>query len=105
MERMDKNFKEYVSKDPINRSKTIQISLCCSWFFDGIKLFKKIIKNFSPINITILNLPPNIRNEIGKGTFLLSYYFLAKGSSVETFLIEKCLIGEFQEFLKVWKLK
>ena len=42
-------------------------------------------------------MPPNIRDTIGVGTFLLSFYNLKKKSVVESFLIEKCLIGEFKE--------
>jgi len=103
MNRMNSNFEKY-QKDNPNRKDAIQISLCCSWFYDGVQLFKKLVTNFSPIFITILNLPPNLRDQIGIGTFLLSYFTLKKKSVVESFLLEKCLIGEFIEFFKGFEI-
>lgn len=90
---MNENFNQFVKQS--GKKDCIQISLTFSWFYDAVKLFGKLLANFSPVLVTCTSLPPNIRNIIGIGTFLISYFTSKKKSEVETFLLEKCFLDEF----------
>jgi hypothetical protein len=91
-EQMNKNF-DKKRKDDIN---LIKVNIFISQFYDGVKLYNKKVIDFWPLLFTILNLPPNIRNKMGKGMFLLSMFSNALGSNAENFLFEQCFIAELQ---------
>jgi hypothetical protein len=54
------------------------VNLVFSVFYDGVQLFKSKATHFSPLVLSILNFPPNIRNVLGIGKlsmYLLHYYY------------------------------
>jgi len=104
MEEMHENFETFLRNynpdefENINISDVIEISLCISWFFDSFQIYHRKVSIFAPLIFTILNLPPNIRNIMGFGTFLLSFLTFAGGSNVEKFVLFDCFIGELLMF-------
>ena len=92
LEAMHQTYEEHCqSKDSHD---VIEVSILLSWFYDGIQLFGKKTSTFQPLLLTILNLPPNIRHEIGLGTFLLAFCLYKEDSEVEKFLLQDCLLEE-----------
>jgi hypothetical protein len=53
----------------IDESTTL-VPLLFSMFYDGIQVFSSLVTDFSPLTITILNLPSNMRNKLGIGKHL-----------------------------------
>ena len=49
--------------------RTIHIPLLFSMFYDGIQLYKSKVKSFSPLLLTILNLPPTLRKTMSFGKY------------------------------------
>jgi hypothetical protein len=47
--------------------QTIQVKLMFSLFYDGVQLFKSKVVGFSPLSLTVLNMPPNLRTRQGVG--------------------------------------
>lgn len=73
----------------------IPVNLLFGIFYDGIQLYHTKTVHFWPCFLTILNLPPSMRNEIGVGMFLCTIYTGLMGSPPERFIIEHCVIKEF----------
>jgi hypothetical protein len=94
MSEMRDNFLKYKEQHKEKIRKIIEISLCLSWFYDGCQLYHHLIYSFLPLVLTILNLPPNLRNDIGIGTFILFINTLAPGSYAEFFLLFDCFVQE-----------
>lgn len=65
--------------------------------YDGAQIFHWSIKNFWPMLLTILNLPPTLRKEIGVGTFMISLFTAFSKSVCEKFLFYKLLLPELHE--------
>jgi hypothetical protein len=93
MEEMNKNFRIHQSK---HTNSLIKINLLISQFYDGIQIYHKKYKSFWPLMITILNLPPSIRNKIGVGSFLITMFSGVQGTNAENHLLEKCFVEELQ---------
>ena len=78
MKEMKANFQKYLQNlDPVKRQKfkeIIEINLAISWFYDSFMIHHRKASTFSPLIITIRNLPPNIKNSLGFGTFLLAFW-------------------------------
>jgi len=53
---------------------TIHIPLLFSVFYDGIQLYKSKVKSFSPLLLTIVNLPPTLRKMMNFGKKLTLKY-------------------------------
>ena len=68
---MKNHFEELKIKSNNNfgiSEKTIHVPLLFSIFFDGVQLFKTRLNiPYSPLFLTILNLPPIFRSVIGLG--------------------------------------
>jgi hypothetical protein len=77
-------------------TKLIKINILISQFYDGIQIFHKKFKRFWPLMITILNLPPSIRNKIGVGMFLVTMLSGCQGTVAENTLFDKCFVNELK---------
>ena len=77
MREMHEKFQQFqnnynpVENENIDITDVIEINLCISWFFDSFQIYHRKTSIFAPLIFTFLNLPPNIRNILGFGTFLL----------------------------------
>jgi len=71
------------------------VNLLFGIFYDGIQLYHSKAIHFWPCFLTILNLPPSMRNEIGVGMFLCTIYTGHMGTPPERFIVEQCIIKEF----------
>jgi hypothetical protein len=80
--------------------KLIKVNVLISQFYDGVQIYNKKVADFWPLLFTILNLPPNIRNKIGYGMFLLSVFSAPQGCQAEKFLFENCFILELKSLQK-----
>ena len=82
MEEMKKQFNELKLKQSIVNNviisdKTIPVPLLLSIFYDGVQMFStKQNIPYSPLFLTILNLPPLIRSIIGLGKFFVLFFFI-----------------------------
>jgi hypothetical protein len=65
-----------------------------SQFYDGVKIFDSKVADFWPLLIKILNLPPNLRNIIGIGSFLLSIFANKLDCAAEDYLFSNCFVEE-----------
>jgi hypothetical protein len=91
MNEMDENFrKNQIEYD----TPLIKINLLINQFYDGIQIYHKKYSSFWPLMITILNLPPSLRNQIGVGIFLITMFSGAQGTTAENCLFEKCFVEE-----------
>lgn len=61
-----------------------------------MKVSNKEHKNFSPLQLTILNLPPTYRTLVSVGMFPLTVFTQHSGSAAEKFLLVKLLLGELE---------
>jgi hypothetical protein len=77
-------------------NKLIKVNLLISSFYDGVQVFHRKFSDFWPLMITILNLPPSLRNKIGVGMFLLTMMSSAQGSNAENYLMDNCFVNELQ---------
>jgi hypothetical protein len=82
----------------IPKARVVEVNLCISWFYDSFQIYHRKVSTFAPLIFTILNLPPNIRNSLGFGTFLLSFFTYGSGNEVEKFLFYDCFIAELLMF-------
>jgi hypothetical protein len=73
-----------------------KVNIFISQFYDGVQIYNNKVADYWPLLFTILNLPPNIRNKIGFGMFLLSVFSSPQGSNAEKFLFKHCFISELQ---------
>jgi len=98
---MVENFKTMNFNEPHK-----SINLLFGIFYDGIQLYHTKTLHFWPCFLTILNLPPSMRNEIGVGMFLSTIYTGTMGSQPERFIVEHCIIKEFTSLREgfSWKL-
>ena len=131
MEEMKKQFNELKLKQSIVNNviisdKTIHVPLLLSIFFDGVQMFStKQNIPYSPLFLTILNLPPLVRSIIGLGKlavlfiiiylnnivkpsllffnifvllgmFKLASFTSERHSAAELFLFKECLMKEIQ---------
>ena len=88
------------SRTDIDKSKYKPLFLLFGIGYDGVKIFKKKSAHFCPLLITILNLPPFLRNKKGVGMFVTSIFDGQTGadySDSEEFLLSKCVADEFRE--------
>jgi hypothetical protein len=97
-ESMDAIYNDFCRKN--SYQKWIKINILLSQFYDGVKLFDSKVVDFWPLLITILNLPPTLRNKTGVGTFLISMFSNTLSSASEKYLFENCFIQELQELYK-----
>jgi hypothetical protein len=93
---MDTIFSNFCRNDT-SKNKWTKVNILICQFYDGVKLFDHKVVDFWPLLITILNLPPTIRNQIGVGTFLLSTFSNSTSSEAERYLFENCFIAELLE--------
>jgi hypothetical protein len=93
MNEMDENF---IKNEEKYESTLIKINLLISQFYDGIQVFHKRYKSFWPLMITILNLPPSIRNKIGVGMFLITMFSGVQGTPAENYMFDKCFVEELK---------
>jgi len=102
MKEMKQNFLNFSEKCKSSSDycdfNIIEINLVISWFYDSFQAFHRKTGVFAPIIMTIKNLPPNLKNKLGFGTFLLSLLTYAQGSAVEKFILFDCFIGELLLF-------
>jgi hypothetical protein len=95
---MDEVYYDFCKKNSLQEWTKINILL--SQFYDGVKIYDHKVVDFWPLIITILNLPPTLRNQTGVGTFLLSIFSNSLSSAAEKYLFENCLVEELQELYK-----
>lgn len=76
------------SKIPIN----VPLLLSVAW--DGGQVHKHKTSNFWPLLVSIENLPPTFRKQLGVGTFLLSLFTKELNTLVEDFIFSGCLLPE-----------
>jgi hypothetical protein len=69
-------------------SSCIEVSLLLITYYDGVQLFKKMVKPFWPFLISIMNLPPNLRKLYGAGLFTLSLLAVEPGCDCEKFILD-----------------
>jgi hypothetical protein len=92
---MDTIYEEFCRKNP--SQQWIKINILLSQFYDGVKIYDHKVVDYWPLIVTILNLPPTLRNLTGVGTFLLSIFSNSLNSAAEKFLFENCFIEELLE--------
>ena len=63
-----------VINDYIIDENTVHVKLILSLFYDGVQIYNHKATNCSPLILTILNLPPNLRPMQGVGNKLLLIY-------------------------------
>jgi hypothetical protein len=88
--------------DERDRNKIIvPIDLILMEYYDGAQLFKSTVKEFVPLMISILNLPPTLRKVVNLGMFTISIFTGGKRdpnnpniSNSEQFIIGKCFVDE-----------
>jgi len=95
---MQKNFDNWLKSDVESRADNYQpLNLLLGEFYDGVQLFTHRITPFSPLLVSVLNLPPHLRGKLGIGTFLLSIISCDKErNAVEEFLYRDCLVAELE---------
>jgi hypothetical protein len=93
---MDSNYDRILERD----NTLVKVNLLLSEFHDGIQVTSSKYIKFAPLIISILNLPPTYRSNVGVGSFL-SFINLDKGksSNIEKFLFQ-CLVDELKRFYK-----
>jgi hypothetical protein len=95
MREMNEKFENHKIMQQNDNIKPVNLLLCLQ--FDGAQVFHHSVRNFWPMLITILNLPPTLRKEIGVGTFLISLFTAYNKSISEKFLFYKLLLPELQQ--------
>ena len=85
---------QFIKKYP-NDEGVVPVLLVISTFYDGAQIYKTKVSNFSPLMMTIMNLPPTYR-KLGTGSFLVSFSTTPGKSAVENFLFHDCLVRELQ---------
>ena len=73
----------------------IPVLLVISLFYDGAQLYKSKVSDFSPLLMTIMNLPPTYR-KLGTGSFIISFSTSSSNSTTENFLFHDCLVKELE---------
>jgi len=91
---MEKMNEQFINKYPNNKD-VIPVLLVISTFYDGAQIYKTKVSNFSPLMMTIMNLPHTYR-KLGTGSFLVSFSTTPGKSAVENFLFHDCLVRELQ---------
>lgn len=103
--RNGENFKRHMKEMKINfenyqyefDKECKMVNLCISQFYDGTMTRKTKVQNFWPLLITILNFPPDVRNKLGIGTFLMSIYTAGSNTPAERFVLEYCFSKELEQ--------
>lgn len=72
------------------------VSLLLGLSYDGAQIYSHATSNFWPMFISILNLPPELRKTLGKGTFMVALYTSKPGAIAEQFIFHKCLVDELK---------
>lgn len=80
-----------------NRSASC-LELLLAVSYDGTQVHNKMKKtsDYWPLMVTVLNLPPNLRNRLGIGTFVVGLVAGLSGSAAETDLFESMFLQELQ---------
>jgi len=81
MDQINTQFEKFKSnKTLINGyvidENTVQVKLLLSLFYDGVQVYKSKVVSCSPLTITILNMPPNLRTMQGVGKLLIFFVVL-----------------------------
>ena len=97
------NEKYEIEKRDDRNLKPLNLLLCLQ--YDGAQIFHYSVRNFWPMLISILNLPPSLRKEVGVGTFLISLFTAYNKSISEKFLFHKLLLPELQELYNGFRLQ
>lgn len=92
---MESNFSTYQSQS--NDLSILPLNLLFCLQYDGAQVFHHSVTNFWPLLLTILNLPPNLRKEVGVGTFMIALFTAYSNSLCENFLFKKLLVPELQQ--------
>jgi hypothetical protein len=95
---MNENFKQFQNSSNVNAKEAKMINICLSEFYDGIQIRKTKIQTFWPLLVTILNFPPDIRNKLGIGMFVLSIFTASQNTESERFILEYCFAKELEQF-------
>ena len=82
----------------------IPVLLVISIFYDGAQLYKSKVSDFSPLLMTIINLPPTYR-KLGTGSFFILFSTSSSKSTTENFLFHDCLVKELENLAKGKKLQ
>lgn len=90
---MDEMNADFQSKNLA--SSVIPVLLVISIFYDGAQLYKSKVSDFSPLLMTIMNLPPTYR-KLGTGSFIISFSTSPSKSTTENFLFHDCLVKELK---------
>jgi hypothetical protein len=94
MEDMHKVYENKLSNKIFGDYNVTEISLLLGLSYDGAQIYHYATTNFWPMFISILNLPPELRKTLGKGTFMVSLFTSKSGSMAEEFIFHKCLVEE-----------
>jgi hypothetical protein len=71
LKKYKKTLNDYVIDD-----NTVQVKLIFSLFYDGVQLYKTKAVSCSPLTLTLVNLPPNLRSMQGVGAYVLYFVYL-----------------------------
>jgi hypothetical protein len=94
---MQKMIEDFKSRNLA--SSVIPVLLVISIFYDGAQLYKSKVSDFSPLLMTIMNLPPSYR-KLGSGSFIISFSTSSSKSVTENFLFHDCLVKELENLGK-----
>lgn len=100
--RMQQNFNAKYK----NRTDVTPVNLVGQDFDDGLQLFKNQVTTFEPLILTLMDLPPDMRNESGIGVILLSVITTNKTDSAEyKFIFNDCLTEELKLLEQGYEVK
>jgi hypothetical protein len=83
---MVNNFNKYIAKEENAEKSFKMVNILLGQFYDGAQVSKSKATPFYPLFITVLNLPPNYRMQLGVGMFAITVYSAATNSVAENFL-------------------
>jgi hypothetical protein len=91
---MHQNYVSKNNKGDFHDRSVTEISLLLSFSYDGAQIYRYATSHFWPMFISILNLPPELRKNLGQGTFMIALFTSIPGSTAEQFIFHNCLVNE-----------
>jgi len=93
-------MKTIFEKQNFQENTIESINLLLGINFDGAQVYSTTTCDFSPLYISIENLPPILRSKVGMGMFMLSLFTKKLHSKCYDFIFYDCLTKELHEFEK-----
>lgn len=95
MQEMQENYNLFMQQQQFNQC-FVPINLLLSVNFDGAQIYKTKVTNFTPLIVTLENLPPPLRNSVGIGMFTISLFTKSTKSSCYKFILHDCFVQELK---------